>query len=239
MKDYLLFVDTETSGLPKNWEKPYDAVDNWPYIVQLAWVVYTREGEEVKSENHYIKPLDYSICDISRKIHGISDEFLMEHGKARKDVMQLLHKDLLHYQPLVVGHFMQLDYHMMGLGFYRAGLMNPLLALPTFCTMQHSNVFYRESGHKYMRLGQLYARLFGTALQEQHNALVDATATARCFFELWRRGEITESVLAQQKQHYALKEKSTTDGAGRRFMIFMLLATLAVMLIFLLSNSWL
>ncbi|AHM60073.1 exonuclease RNase T and DNA polymerase III [Flammeovirgaceae bacterium 311] len=232
MKEYLLFVDTETSGLPKDWNKPYSAVGNWPYIVQLAWVVYTREGEEVKQENHYIKPLDYGITDVSREIHGISDEYLMEHGKARRLVMQQLHKDLLHYQPLIVGHFMQLDYHMMGLGFYRAGLSNPLTSLPTFCTMQLTHNFYRESGYKYMRLEQLYLKLFGTKLEQQHDALVDATATARCFFELWRRGEITESVVARQRQSYALKEKEPTDGAGRRIMIFLVLASLALLLYF-------
>nr|WP_255651045.1 3'-5' exonuclease [Cesiribacter sp. SM1] len=233
-----MFVDTETSGLPKDWKKPYSEVGNWPYIVQLAWVVYTKAGEEVKSENHYIKPLDFSISEISREIHGIGDEFLMEHGKARKEVMQLLHKDLQHYQPLVVGHFMQLDYHMMGLGFYRAGLSNPLYSLPAFCTMQLTNNFYRETGYKYMRLDQLYYRLFGIQLKQQHNALVDATATARCFFELWRKGEITESVVAEQKQSYALKERKPTEGAGRRFAILLVLASVATLLIYFLSN-WL
>ncbi len=231
-----MFVDTETSGLPKDWKKPYSAVGNWPYIVQLAWVIYTKEGEEVKSENHYIKPLDYGISDISREIHGISDEFLMEHGKTRKEVMQLLHQDLQHYQPLIVGHFMQLDYHMMGLGFYRAGLNNPLLSLPTFCTMQLTNNFYRETGHKYMRLDQLYSRLFGIQLQQQHDALVDATATARCFFELRRKGEITESEVAQQKQSYVLKDKEPTEGAGRRLAILLVLVSVATLLFFFLSN---
>ena len=235
MKDYLLFVDTETSGLPKDWSKPYSAVDNWPYIVQLAWVVYTKEGNAVKSENHYIKPVDYSISDISRQIHGISDAFLMEHGKTRKEVMQLIYQDLLYYQPLVVGHFMQLDYHMLGLGFYRAGLENPLKELATFCTMQFTSNFYRESGHKYLRLNQLYERLFGVAMQQQHNALADATATARCFFEMRKRGDITEEIMAQQKRSYKLEEKGRNNWVSKQSMMYVLLLLL-VLLLFIFLN---
>ncbi len=55
MSDYLLFIDTETSGLPKKWGLPYSAKNNWPFSVQIAWVIYTKEGQKVKQENHFIK----------------------------------------------------------------------------------------------------------------------------------------------------------------------------------------
>ncbi len=65
MREYLLFVDTETSGIPRDWSKPYSSRDNWPHIAQLAWVVYTKEGDEVKAENHYIQPNDYDMSEAS------------------------------------------------------------------------------------------------------------------------------------------------------------------------------
>lgn len=198
MREYLLFVDTETSGIPQDWNQPYSVLGNWPHIAQLAWVIYSKEGQQVKAENYYILPSDYDVSPASVSVHGLTREFLLEHGQSRHEVMRRLYQDLRRYQPLVVAHFMQLDFHMLGVGFYRAGLENPLDALPTFCTMLLTGDFVRRGQQQYLRLGELYERLFGEPLQRQHDAQVDAYATARCFFELRRQGDITEQVITAQ-----------------------------------------
>lgn len=198
MSEYVLFVDTETSGLPTDWRQPYAVAGNWPHIAQLAWVVYTRDGRRVKTENHYLQIPAGVMSRASQRIHGLTPEFLQEHGEAAAPVMQLLHDDLLRYHPLVVGHFMELDFHMIGAGFYRVGLPNPLGELPTFCTMTTTARFVRHTRQRYLPLGELYQRLFGRPLRRQHNAAVDAEATADCFFELWRHGDIDDAALAGQ-----------------------------------------
>lgn len=194
-----MFIDTETSGLPKQWDAPYDADGNWPFIVQIAWVIYTQNGDYVKTENHYIKDNDYEISRISGNIHGINPEFLKEHGEERKTVMQILQQDLLDYSPLIVGHFLQLDSQMMGVGFHRAGLENPAEKLPGFCTMELSGSFIRYKPSRYLKLGELYERVFNEPLHDQHNALSDVRATAACFFELRKKGDIDESVIESQQ----------------------------------------
>jgi DNA polymerase-3 subunit epsilon len=198
VKDYLLFVDTETSGIPRDWSKPYSSRNNWPHIAQLAWVVYTRDGEEVKAENHYIQPNDYDMDPASGNVHGLTLDFLREKGESRHAVMQCLHRDLLHYKPLVVAHFMQLDFHMVAVGFHRAGLSNPMLGLPTFCTMRATGPLLRHATQGFLRLGELYQRLFHEPQPREHDALADAYAAARCFFEMRRQGTITDEIIAQQ-----------------------------------------
>lgn len=243
MNEYLLFVDTETSGLPLDWNKPYSAEGNWPYIVQLAWIIFTADGRELKRENHFIRAKDYKISNISREIHGITDQFLEEMGEERRAVMQLIHDDLMHYKPLVIGHFMQLDYHMLGLGFYRAGLDNPLKQLPSFCTMKLTKDFLLLPGHKYMRLPQLYERLFRTPMKQEHNALVDALATAHCFFELKKRGDVNEQIIQEQKQVYRLQPVGDQPVQDAKFTthpkkslttrLVLLLVLLAILIILL------
>ncbi|OUJ72712.1 3'-5' exonuclease [Hymenobacter crusticola] len=200
MREFLLFVDTETSGLPTDWSQPYAAEQNWPYIVQLAWALYTKEGEQVKAENYYLPlPDGVAISPSSAKVHGLTPEFLQAHGESRSLVMQRLHDDLAQYQPLVVAHFMELDLHMIGAGFYRAHLDNPLQSLPTFCTMKLTEGFVRPAQQRYLSLGDLYKRLFHEPLLHQHDAWVDAQAAARCFFELIRSGDINEQTIARQQ----------------------------------------
>jgi len=205
VNDYLLFVDTEASGLPINWELPYSTEGNWPSAVQISWLVYTKDGHEVKREDHYILNSDFVITPKAMEIHGINPGLLAVKGEDRKDVMQLLANDLEQYQPLVVGHFVQLDYHILSADFYRAGLVNPLAKLPLFCTMLATTQLRWTPMPKSLLLGDLYAFLFYKPLENQHNALTDAHAAAECFFELLKRTEISEKVIDRQQEQPAIK----------------------------------
>ncbi|MBC8082607.1 MAG: 3'-5' exonuclease [Hymenobacter sp.] len=198
MQRYVLFVDTETTGLPRAWNKPYSAERNWPCIAQLAWEVYTLEGQLVKAENHYLRVPAGRMQAAARAIHGLTPVFLEQHGEARLTVMQRFYNDLRTYAPLVVGHYMRLDFHMVGVEFYRAGLPNLLTELPTLCTMQTSQRQAQAVQRNFLRLGELHNYLFGEPMVRQHDARLDAQATARCFFELRRLGDLDEDTISGQ-----------------------------------------
>jgi DNA polymerase-3 subunit epsilon len=206
LKDYLLFIDTEASGLPKNWSLPYDAKGNWPFCVQISWAVYTNDGKQIKEANHYIKNDDFMIDASATKIHGITGEYLNQHGECRKDILKQLTEDVQTYEPLIVGHFMQFDLHMLGADFFREGLENPIKKENTFCTMLGSKHLIKNPTVKFLRLEQLYKILFDKTLDNHHNAIVDATATASCFFELMKRGEITGEIILQHQKEFSKKD---------------------------------
>ena len=69
-----LFFDTETTGIPKNYKAPVSDIKNWPRLVQIAWLVTDKSGNEVKSAEYIIKPNGFSIPDDAAKIHGITNE---------------------------------------------------------------------------------------------------------------------------------------------------------------------
>ncbi len=204
MTDNLLFIDTEASGLPKKWNAPYSKVNNWPFSVQVSWLVYNRNGDLIKEENHYINNNDYKITPAALNIHGITQEFLKQHGQPRHQVLQLLAQDMQLYQPLLIGHFMELDFHIISADFFRSGVENPITNLQMFCTMIATKHLIHHPQNKYLRLGDLYEMLFNAPLQHQHNALNDVRATANCFFELLKRGEIDDGYILKQQslKHY-------------------------------------
>ena len=227
MRDYFLFLDTEASGLPKNWNLPYTDTSNWPSAVQVAWLVYARDGSFIKKENHYIFEKDIFIAPSAVKIHGISQEYLSRAGESRTVVMQLLADDLHAYQPLVIGHFMEFDSHIISADFQRAGIYNPLTSLPSFCTMRASSFYVRNPVMEHLRLGELYTMLFEEKLDEQHNALADAEATAKCFFELQKRGDVTDEKIAAQQQ----TQKTGTEATVKGFIVFILIALVFAVLL--------
>lgn len=206
MNDYLLFIDTEASGLPKNWSLPYNAEGNWPHCVQISWVIFTRDERKIKEEDHYIKNNDFEIAESAIKIHGITSQYLQANGEDRKPVLQLLVSDLAHYKPLVVGHFIQFDIHILGADFHREKMEFPIKKEWCFCTMLGSTQLIKNPSIKFLRLEQLYSVLFNKPLKNLHNAVVDANATAQSFFEMCKLGQINEEIILQQQSNILKKE---------------------------------
>ena len=89
-----LFFDTETTGLPINWNAPISDFSNWPRIVQIAWAHYDENGKEIKSKSYIIKPENFFIPIESARVHGITTEIANEKGVAIKAVLNELTRAL-------------------------------------------------------------------------------------------------------------------------------------------------
>ncbi len=185
MNDYLLFIDSEASGLPKNLDLPYSTPGNWPYIIQISWLIYDRTGIKIKEEDHYIKENDITLNPKSTRIHRLRKDFLELNGRPRVEVLHRLAEDLANYEPLIVGHFLNLDLKLIGAECYRASIPDVTKGLPHFCTMLDPTQPFRH-----LRLAVLYAGLFHRPQPNPHDALSDAAATAECYFELRKLGQI-------------------------------------------------
>lgn len=229
MTDNLLFIDTEASGLPKKWNAPYSKVNNWPFSVQISWLIYHRNGDLIKQENHFIRDNDFKITPAAQDIHGITHEFLNQHGEPRHSVMELLAEDIKKYHPMLIGHFMELDFHVLSADFFRSGVENPAINAPIFCTMIATKQLLVHPQSKYLRLGDLYELLFKTPLLHQHNALNDAAATAACFFELIKKGEIDDEYIDKQQ---SLK---SYEPPFNRFIGWVVVILILLLLIILLT----
>lgn len=187
MNRKLLFLDTETAGLPKKWNLPATDTDNWPKIVQIAWLVYDEYENEILTKSYIIKPAGDIIPKASVKIHGITTEYASKNGFDREEVITEIYNDIKTYNPVLIAHCMEFDENILGASFQRTGLPNILPECEKFCTMNASRDFCQLPNQKSPRLDLLYRKLFHCQLENMHDALVDAKATAKCFFELKKR----------------------------------------------------
>lgn len=67
-----LFFDTETTGLPKRWNAPVTDLENWPRLVQLAWIMYDDRGNMLESRDVIVKPEGFTIPPEASRVHGIT-----------------------------------------------------------------------------------------------------------------------------------------------------------------------
>lgn len=207
MEKYLLFIDTETTGIPKHWNLPYSETENWPSAVQVSWIIADENAVEIKRENFYIDDEDLRISDKYCKIHGITKEFLTKNGQPRSFVLEKISADIQKYQPLIIGHFTEFDIHTLSCDFYRAELENPFKQSHFYCTMLKSKDYNMNPSVNYLRLNQLFEVLFNEKMELSHDAVIDAEMTAKCFFEIRARGEISEDEFQKIHQEIECKLK--------------------------------
>src|SRR2546428_6233651 len=111
-----LFFDTETTGLPKNWKAPVTDLNNWPRLVQLAYLLYDKNGNKISEGNHIIKPEGYTIPNEASKVHGISTERANREGKNLSNVL-IDFQSLINKAEHLVAHNMSFDEKIMGSEF--------------------------------------------------------------------------------------------------------------------------
>ena len=188
-----LFFDTETTGLPKSWKAPITDTDNWPRLVQLAWLAYDAEGNKVAGDNSIVKPEGFEIPEAVAKIHGITTDKALFEGKDLQVVLQIFHSRICQAE-ILVGHNISFDTNIIGAEFVRLGIPPVTPPRRKVCTMMSSTKFCNlpgPRGPKWPKLQELHNKLFSENFAEAHNAAADIGATARCFFELKRLGVIT------------------------------------------------
>ncbi|HEX2393972.1 MAG TPA: DNA polymerase III subunit alpha [Bacteroidales bacterium] len=195
---YLIF-DTETTGLPYNYNAPVNEISNWPRLVQLAWECHDKYGLLLCDKSFIIKPENFVIPQAAEKVHGISTEKALAEGTELETVLNEFESDLSR-SSFVIGHNVSFDINVLGAEFIRKGIKSRLHDIAWLCTKEASADFCAIPGgkggkFKWPTLGELSIKLFGEAYDEAHNAAADVAATARCFFELLRQEVISANTL--------------------------------------------
>jgi len=185
-----LFFDTETTGLPLNYNAPVSNSANWPRMVQIAWQVFNTNGNYVDAQDYIIKPEGYRIPAEATKVHGISTERAIAEGHDLKEILEKFNQQL-EAADYLVAHNISFDEKIVGAEFYRKSIDNRLNRISKLCTMKSSSSYCRlpgKNGYKWPKLSELHQVLFGKGFDEAHNAAADIKATVKCFWRLREEG---------------------------------------------------
>src|SRR5512135_3230210 len=98
-----LIYDTETTGLPRNYEAPVTDLENWPRVIQLAWQLHGADGKMIEAKEFIIRPENFTIPYNAAKIHGITTELALKEGEDLKIVLGHFIR-ALEQVTVVVGH---------------------------------------------------------------------------------------------------------------------------------------
>ncbi len=202
---YIVF-DTETTGLPRDWNAPITDTDNWPRAVQIAWQLHDEWGNLIEHKDYLIKPEGYDIPYDAEKVHGISTQLAEEFGADLEIVLKEFNI-ALEKSTFVVGQNVGFDVNILGCEFVRKGINSKMASMPVLdtCTEASAELLKLPGGRggkfKLPTLTELHEYLFQVPFNEAHNATADVEATARCFFELLRTEHYSNEVLQNDEDY--------------------------------------
>jgi DNA polymerase III subunit epsilon len=198
----LLFLDTETTGLPNYYAT--DPAKKWPRVVQLAWSLYDNDGKRESQNSFIIYPTDFKIPMDAARIHGITTERAKAEGTSLHKVLPQFNLDV-EKATTVIAHNVDFDLPIITTEFLRVRMETPLLEKQKFCTMKGPGIVSyckipNASGtrNKWPKLNELHQHLFETEFSGSHDAGADVEACARCYFELRKRGIIGQGCAHQK-----------------------------------------
>lgn len=182
----VLFLDTETTGIPERswkWDEDYA---QYPHIVQLAWM------HGCKVESHIIRPDGWEIPEEATNVHGITTDFALACGEPFAAVVDRFIQDC-HDAGLLCGHNIHFDTGIikanilreLGREYYDANDVESALykgkRIDTMRpTMKWVDARTQTGRLKFPTLSELYAHCFNGETFAAHDALADVKAVARC-----------------------------------------------------------
>lgn len=193
-KPTFLIFDTETHGLPKDYKLGPEHSDNWPRVLQIAWEVYDENFQLIERVCELIKPEGWTITDAFSLKNGFTTENNDLKGVPMKEMLQrfIARRTECAYS---VAHNISFDAKILRAEMIRHNMVTEFTATK-ICTMNKSTKYCglfsdKSSRFKWPKLEELHLKLFGYCFEGAHDGAADVAATAKCFFELLKRGIIT------------------------------------------------
>lgn len=191
----ILIFDTETSGLV---DRRFEAEDpGQPDVVQLAALLCSDDGEVLSTLSCLVRPDLKAIQPGAAKVHGITQAKANAHGLGASPVLGAFGA-MVDRADVLVAHNLTFDALVLRTAWYRAfgaDFRERLYGKRAFCTMKAmtpvckilSSRSKHKADYKWPKLSECIDFLFAERLEGAHDALVDARACGRIYFELQRR----------------------------------------------------
>jgi DNA polymerase III epsilon subunit-like protein len=181
-----LILDTETTTFPS--DKVPATHPSQAHICQMALLQLDESFNELTSLRTLIKPRGWRISDGAYNVHGISLEMCQDIGIPIEDALDIFH-ECLRACKVLVGHNIKFDTKMVDIELMCAKKIYPPHTCTTICTMELMTPIMKMpqtrknsfgSTYKWPKLQEAYSFVTkGESMQDVHEALVDARATAK------------------------------------------------------------
>lgn len=189
---YLIF-DIETTGLPASRTALPEDLNNWPYVVEIAWQLLDKDGRCIDEDESIINQPIVMPRGVE-SVHGITTKRMRTEGFDPQSVY-ISFLEAVDQCEYLVAHNIKFDLPVVECDLIRNGFGRRLEAKKRICTMTSgkriANVYTRDGKIKSPKLSELYGRLYHNDPNYDlskdyrlHSAGDDTRITTKCFLIL-------------------------------------------------------
>lgn len=183
----ILFFDTETTGLPTNYDAAVNDIYNWPRIIQLAWQLCDENANILNKVTEYVLPEGFDIPRSEFHIkHGLTNETCKMFGVPISGLLDRFILDLNECDE-VVAHNMSFDKPIIECEMYRYQKV-PATRAQAYCTKLGSMDIVKLPGfkgrYKWPSLDEAYQHFFKSGFTGAHDAGNDVEACKKIYFAI-------------------------------------------------------
>lgn len=185
MKQYLLFIDAETTGLIKHPRNEYDLKDQ-PYLLQVSYILCNSKAQEVKQHNYLIKPDNFKLSHETNQVHNRKYEKALIDGHNIKNVLIKI-DSAIKESYIIIGHNINFEKLILEIEFERNGLTTNIKNKLQFCTMidyYKMKIKSKDKMYKKPTLEELSINLLGKSLIKKQNSIENVRTIFQCFWEM-------------------------------------------------------
>lgn len=198
----ILFIDTETSGLPLEYGAKYTETKkyNSSRLLQISYIITDYSKKILVVRNNCVKKNKVDKSEFHKITSYISQECGLNLDNILNHLLLMINK---YKVTLIVGHNIMFDLNILSSEAYRLmletksnmnkntkqSLISKLFDIPHICTSMHAKdytaiLFNNSYNFKYPKLSELYYKCTGNDFKGAHDSLNDIIATAICFFHI-------------------------------------------------------
>ena len=182
----VIVFDTETSGKADH-KLPFDHPTQ-PRLAQLGFIGKDNDGKVTSEVNLFVKPDGWVMPKETSDFHGITQEFLEEHGLPIKVVMSVFLR-AVKGNDFLIAHNSAFDMIIIQNELSRIGWLNQLDQEETkvFCTMAATTDICKiqgKYGYKWPTMQEAYKHYFGEEFEDAHDAMADVRACMAVYEKL-------------------------------------------------------
>jgi len=173
-----MIIDVNSTGIPTNNNNylDFNKFDN-ARLVDLSYVIYDKHENIIEEYTAIVKPIDFVIKNSS--FHRITQEHAIEHGLNIEDILQNFNTKLSTVE-VIISHNFQFDISIIlseCARYNKFEIIENIKKHKTNCTMKLSNLY----SSKYLKLTELYKKLFKQTIEQNYNSLDNAKYCAKCY----------------------------------------------------------
>ena len=187
----ILFLKTETTGLPPRKKLTKKNSEKWPHLVALHYKIghYDKLSNKINIINkgyYIVKPDNYEIPKISIKFHNITNEIANNKGYDLKKVLNKFFNDINDVK-FIVGHNIPFDLNIIKSEILRNNLDHDLDDKNIIDIMNFNH------DYEFPKLEYLFEKLHGHKFKKSHPRKSNINIIIKCFEKLYNNRVISKN----------------------------------------------